>query len=319
MSGLLQLSGVIVDMVYRVERVPLAGEEAIVSGASMSAGGGFNAMVAARRSGMPTTYGGGLGDGPLASSVVKQLREQDITVIQSAQNNQDQGCCTVLIDASGERTFIAKEGAEGVAKSAHLAVIDAAQFDWILVSGYALFYEHSRDAISEWIHHLPTNSRVVLDPCPLVGCIAPQILDKVIARCTWISCNAVEAQHLTGQSDVTAAAELLAARLPATGGALVRQGAAGCTMACHGDSATSIPGFPVAAIDTNGAGDTHIGSFIASLARGMEPLAACVLANAAAAMSTTVAGPATSPSLDEVHAFVSQLEDTDALDLAYVR
>lgn len=113
MNGLLQLSGVIVDLVYRVEQVPLAGEEAIVSGFHMSAGGGFNAMVAARRSGMQVTYGGCLGSGPLADIVSTQLRREGISTAQSKRSDCDQGCCTVLVDCNGERTFIAKEGAEG--------------------------------------------------------------------------------------------------------------------------------------------------------------------------------------------------------------
>ncbi len=139
-----------------------------------------------------------------------------------------------------------------------------------------------------------------------------------MARCTWISCNASEAHYLTGENDAAISAEMLASRLPATGGAVVRQGAAGCTLACHGASAIAISGFPVAAIDTNGAGDAHIGSFIASLARGLEPLAACDLANAAAALSTTVEGPATTPSLNVVQAFVSQHKNSRTIDIELV-
>ena len=59
MSGrLMQLSGVIVDHVYRVEAVPRAGQEARVLSSYMAAGGGFNAMVAARRFGMEVIYAG---------------------------------------------------------------------------------------------------------------------------------------------------------------------------------------------------------------------------------------------------------------------
>lgn len=314
MSGLLQLSGIIVDLVYRVDHVPLAGEEAIVSAASMSAGGGFNAMVAARRSGMPTTYGGGLGDGPLSNSVLKQLHAQDISIIQQPQTNQDQGCCTVLIDASGERTFIAKEGAEGIVTNEQLASIDANQFDWVLISGYALVYEHSRDAIAAWINKLPSTSRLLLDPCPLIKRIDPSILDKVMARCTWVSCNAMEAQHLTGQSNAQVAAKLLADRLPGNGGAIVRQGEAGCTLAYHKDKCANISGFSVNAIDTNGAGDAHIGCFIANMSGGMEPREACIIANAAAALSTTVEGPATAPSLDEAKMFVSNYKNINKIN-----
>jgi sugar/nucleoside kinase (ribokinase family) len=75
-ARLIQLAGVIVDLVYRVEQVPAPGTEAIVHGAMLTAGGGFNAMVAARRMGMAVDYGGTLGSGPLADLVATALAAQ---------------------------------------------------------------------------------------------------------------------------------------------------------------------------------------------------------------------------------------------------
>jgi sugar/nucleoside kinase (ribokinase family) len=51
----------------------------------------------------------------------------------------------------------------------------------------------------------------------------------------------------------------------------------------------------VTPIDTNGAGDTHVGCFIAALAEGHAPPEAARLANVAAALSTTEEGPSTAP------------------------
>jgi len=303
---LLQLSGVIVDLIYQVDKVPSPGEEALVSGFEMSAGGGFNAMIAARRSKMPTTYAGGLGQGPLADRVRTQLQTENIPIIQDSQCDRDQGCCTVLVDSSGERTFIASEGAEGWVSPAQLAVIDADQFDWILISGYSLVYKNSRDAVADWIDQLPARSKLVFDPCPLVSSIPRPILQKVLARCCWISCNAIEASYLTGTHDPASAARKLANTLPETGGAVVRQGESGCTLACGGENAVALPGYTVNTIDTNGAGDSHVGTFIASLASGAEPQMACIVANAAAALSTTMKGPATTPPLEEVLSFISR-------------
>jgi len=110
----LQMSGVVVDLIYRVRRVPLAGEEADVTGFDTTTGGGFNAMVAARRSGMDVSYGGGLGVGVFADIATRSMQDEDITILRPPTGSIDQGCCVVLIDDSGERTFIAKEGAEGV-------------------------------------------------------------------------------------------------------------------------------------------------------------------------------------------------------------
>ena len=61
-----------------------------------------------------------------------------------------------------------------------------------------------------------------------------------------------------------------------------------------------IPPHAVIAIDTNGAGDTHIGSFVAKLAATGDAVVAAHYANVAAALPTTRKGPATAPALDDV-------------------
>ncbi|MEP6759821.1 MAG: PfkB family carbohydrate kinase, partial [Sporichthyaceae bacterium] len=51
----------------------------------------------------------------------------------------------------------------------------------------------------------------------------------------------------------------------------------------------------VVAVDTNGAGDVHVGAFLAALARGEDPVRAARSANEAAADAVTRLGPATAP------------------------
>ena len=75
-----------------------------------------------------------------------------------------------------------------------------------------------------------------------------------------------------------------------------------------GSSAT-VSGFSVNAIDTNGAGDTHIGAFVSALSRGEEPLAAVRYANAAAAISVTRPGGSSAPTHAEILAFIASRED----------
>lgn len=93
------------------------------------------------------------------------------------------------------------------------------------------------------------------------------------------------------------------------GGVLVRTGPGGCLLAsaetADGAGLVPVPGFPVQAVDTNGAGDTHTGVFIAALARGADPAAAARTANAAAAISVTRRGPATAPTAAELDRFLA--------------
>jgi len=86
----------------------------------------------------------------------------------------------------------------------------------------------------------------------------------------------------------------------------VRTGPAGCLVGRAGAAdPVHVPGFHVDVLDTNGAGDTHTGTFIAALARGADALDAARTANAAAALSVTRRGPATAPSAAELARFLA--------------
>jgi sugar/nucleoside kinase (ribokinase family) len=309
MTGrLIQLSGVIVDHIYRVEAVPRPGEEAIVHAAWLAAGGGFNAMVAARRAGMDVAYAGGLGTGPFAEIAHAALEAEQIVLVGPRISYLDQGCCTTLIDASGERTFIASEGADGQMRPGDLASLSRGPEDWLLLSGYALGYNGSRAALTGWLGQA-RGLRLVFDPSPLVAAIPQTSLAAVLHAALWISANAAEARALTGHGDPAVAAATLAASRPAAGGAIVRDAARGCHIALAGGPSLHLPGHPVRPVDTNGAGDAHVGAFIAALGRHEAPANAAALANVAAALSTLKEGPSTAPTLAETRAAMARAPD----------
>lgn len=289
---LLQLHGVIMDMVYHVEAVPTPGTEALVSHAQLTPGGGFNAMASAKRMGIDVTYAGKLGGGPLGAVVKENLEAEGIDCLLPADPTRDQGCCTVLIDAAGERTFIASEGAEGYITATDLAQIKINQFGWSLASGYSLYYEGSQKTLTDWLLRADRITNLVFDPSPIIASIPHASVKAALNRATWISANETEAKILTDEADPAAAALKLSA--DRQGGALVRTGAEGCFIATDG-IVHSIPGHFVHAVDTNGAGDAHLGAFIASLAHGASPIEAAHAANIAAALSTTKFGPSTAP------------------------
>lgn len=308
MTGrLLQISGVVVDLLYSVDAVPAPGEEAIVSDFAISSGGGFNAMVAAKRAGMDVFYGGGLGAGPFAQIVREGLDAQGIPFLRQQDTKRDQGCCTVMIDPAGERTFVASDGAEGHATQDDLAQLCAIDTDWTLLSGYALHYQGSQEAIYDWLASDAPIPGLVFDPSPLVAALPAKGLAAARARAMWISANVREAAVMTGLMDPAQAAKALAQDAPAAGGAVVRDGQNGCIVATS-ESCEAIDAYRVTPVDTNGAGDAHLGSFIARLAQGDSPRDAARYANVAAALSTTKRGPATAPDATQVIAAMSRKE-----------
>jgi len=70
--------------------------------------------------------------------------------------------------------------------------------------------------------------------------------------------------------------------------AVIKRGADGCLV-----DGVLVPGFPVLAVDTTGAGDCFCGAFLAARARGLFPQTAARFANAVAALSVTRPGATT--------------------------
>jgi sugar/nucleoside kinase (ribokinase family) len=67
-----------------------------------------------------------------------------------------------------------------------------------------------------------------------------------------------------------------------------------------------VAAFETTVVDTNGAGDTHSGVFLAELARGTDVLEAAQRGNAASAVAISVLGPASCPDRDVVSAMVQR-------------
>ena len=311
MSGrFLQLSGIVVDLVHHVDHMPQPGEEVETRGILITAGGGFNAMQAALRFGVEVLYGGTLGTGMFAEIASRALAATSIHIIPMQRPSIDQGTCVVLVDKSGERSFISHHGAERKIDAGGLDGIESRADDWILLTGYSLMKPDSAAAILPWLLRLPSGSMFVFDPGPVVEEIPATALKSVLLRADWISANYDEAKFLTGIDDPAAMARSLSLDRQ---GAIVRTGADGCWLALEGKPSRHIPGFKVDAVDTNGAGDTHDGVFIAARCLGYGPAVAAGLANAAAALSTTHHGPATSPGLTETLSFMQSHGLTQAV------
>ena len=319
-ARLLHLGGVVVDVVLDVPRIPARGDDMLASATEVTAGGGFNVMAAAVAQGLPVGYGGAYGSGPFAALALAALAGRGVEVLQRPKAGLDTGFVVTIVDAGGERTFLTSRGAESSLTAGDLREVRAGARDAVYLSGYGLLDRGSAAAIMDWLDRLDERNEVFLDPGPLVGDVPDEVLEPVLRRTDWLSCNAREAYRLTGERDPLAAAgalgrSVLGGSRPSVrqrGGILVRTGAAGCLLVAAGSGTGAagaapvhVPGFPVAAVDTTGAGDTHTGTFIAALARGADAVAAARTANGAAALSVTRHGPATAPTEAELTQWLS--------------
>ncbi len=289
---LVSVGNVIIDLAIAIPELPERGGDVVGSSSGGVPGGSFNTMVAAARQGLPAVYGGAHGSGPFGELVRAALAAASIEVLHEL-SSIDTGFDVALTDSEGERTFVTVFGAEATLSARALAEIRLETGDYLHVSGYGLLEATNGAVLAEWLPSVAAGVVVLVDPGPLVNDISPPVWAAARSRADWVSCNLREAQLMTGLADPDAASQALGDNV------LVRLGADGCLLIVDGEL-THVPGVAVAPVDTNGAGDAHVGAFLAALSRGATPHAAARLANACAAIAVTRRGPATSPTLAEL-------------------
>ena len=299
----------IVDLLMWVPALPERGGDMLAESAAIEVGGGFNIMAAAIRQGLPVVYAGGHGTGPWGDKVRAALAGEGIGLLRTPNPDADTGFDVALVEAGGERTFVTTLGAESLREPGAWDLVRVRAGDAVYVSGYGLVPPESGPVLGAWAAGLPSEVLLFVDPGPLVADIPAAVLDPVLARCDWWSCNQREAGLLTGSVDPAEAARRLVRRTRRAG-VIVRAGPDGCVVAmrepdpaAHRLSLSHIPAPAVAAVDTTGAGDAHSGVFLAGLAAGLTVGDAARRANAAAALTVTRSGAAVSPTRAELDQF----------------
>lgn len=296
MSRLVSVGNIVVDILAYVPALPAAGGDVVADDSAVTPGGSFNTLVAAARQGLPSAYGGASGTGPFGDLVRAALRNAGIEVLLPAAYGTDTGYDVAIVEPDGERRFVTAFGAEANLTSELLGHLALQPDDLVHVSGYGLLPRTNAEVLPPWLLGLTADHLVLLDPGPLVEDIPAGTLRAVLERADWLSCNAAEAQQLTGLPAPEAARQLTRHGL----GVVIRLGPRGCLVST-GQQAAAVPGFRTPAVDTTGAGDAHVGAFMAAIAAGHGPVAAARRANACAALAIARRGPATAPTLAEVN------------------
>lgn len=336
MTGqVISLGQVIVDLTMNVAVVPHAGEDVFADGVQTRVGASFNTLYAVRRMGVAAVHAGIIGTGSWASQIMQALEQHGIRHVGKRDGSRDSGFCMALTDANAERTFISTRGAEAYGEVDAFDAVEPSDRDVVHISGYTLVHRTSK-ALLAFMQRTAEHREfaAVFDVSPVIAQADGRIFRAMLDyRPIW-SCNEREAilvaqrllrlrrdddvhAHDAGDAIDRGIAERLASaadmrdaevdaslvawlrdRLHAT--VIVRMGKDGAWLAVPGRGPRHIAGFPVQAVDTNGAGDCHAGVLCARLCEGARLEDAVRYANAAAALSVTKRGPATCPGRDEV-------------------
>lgn len=197
-AGRVVLMGqILVDLAVRGEALPAPGGDVWASDEGMHVGGGFNALVAARRMGAQAVSLSPIGQGPYSLLIQQALQRAEITDAGPRIDGVDNGFCIAFTDQSGERTFISTRGAETRAPANAWADFTATMRpgDVLYIDGYLMDHPANRQAAQGALEALPEGVQVILDVSPVIG--IPQGLP---ARDVIVSMNHREAQQIINQS-----------------------------------------------------------------------------------------------------------------------
>lgn len=277
------------DLVAHVERMAGPGETVLARGFASALGGkGANQAVACARLGAKVGMIGRVGEDAFGEQLRRSMAEAGVDVSGVEAVHGASGLAMIAVDAEAQNAITVVGGANQemtpTVLRSYIERIGAASV--VLTQ-----LEIPLDTVA-LLAEMAAAAKVpfVLDPAPAQTLPQP-VLEKVI----WLTPNETEAQALLGGRQADGAGQT-AEFLLAMGcrNVVLKLGAAGVYLAGADVEATSIEGYPVHAVDSTAAGDSFNGAFAVALADGLPPVEAAQFGCAAAALSVTRHGAASS-------------------------
>lgn len=294
MANILLAGVAVIDFIFMLDQLPRAAEKYRARDAAISGGGcAANAAVAVARLGGRAALAARIGADTVGDLIVGGLEAEGV---DCGRVRRFDGCrssfSSVYVDGAGERQIVNFRDASLSFDAGWLAAEIPADFDAALGD-------------TRW----PQGSAMVLRAARRRG--VPGVLDaeapiaEALDALNAASHVAFSMQGLRdhcGDADVERGLRRVAAETGAW--VCVTDGAAGVTCLANGDL-SHVAAFPVAAVDSLGAGDVWHGAFALALGEGMEELRAVRFANAVAAIKCTrFGGRAGIPRRAEVERFL---------------
>ena len=295
------------DHVWSTDALPAPGATRLGAYASGPGGKGFNQAVAAARAGARTAFVTALGEDLAASHALALAQAEGIELLAEMHPALPSGSAGIFVDAAGRNVIVVAPGANAALSPAYLARQRAAIEDATVVLAQL---EVAGDAIADALRLANLGGALtVLNPAPANAPTTASLL----AQADILTPNETEfAALLARHAQVTVDPERLATtgdgalhdlcrQLVRDGTVVITLGAAGAFVShpsdkLRGDAASHyrVPGEPVQAIDTTGAGDAFSGALAAALAGDPKGRfrTAVEFANRYAARSTERAGAA---------------------------
>lgn len=280
-TGVAVVGSANLDQVMAVQRLPAPGETVLGQELSEVAGGkGLNQAIAAARH-SPSTLIGCVGNDPAARTLEEALKVAGVDTRHLQRSTGPTGHAFISVAADGENSIVVLPLANRALDASRvLHALDAIRPAVVLSQ-----LEIPIDVVAQAATWSAANgARFVLNASPvtvlpraLLELSDPLIVNASEARAILPSIGSTTSMNL---ADAESAARALVA---VTSSVVVTDGSNGAWAGSTPDEVTLVPGHPVVARDTTGAGDEFAGVLAAHLARGVALTESASVANSAAA------------------------------------
>jgi ribokinase len=295
MTKIINYGSCCIDHVFQIPHFVRAGETLSSTGYAIFPGGkGLNQSIAIAEAGCAVTHVGAIGED--GRWLAELMTTRGVNITHLSVTNTPTGQAILQIDPSGENAIIISGGAN-LAVHGHLieAALNEATGDEILLiqnetSGNEIAIRQAKaKGLQVAFNMAPMNENALALPLALID---------------YFIINETEGEALTGKTDPTEICDAVLEQYPQSA-VVLTLGQAGVVFRSAESNLTQAA-YSVDTIDTTGAGDTFTGYFLATIMKTKRVELALQTAAAAAALSVTRPGAATSiPTRQEVHQFLS--------------
>lgn len=282
MGKCLVIGSTVCDVMIYVDKLPGRQGDAHINKQVMSLGGcAFNVVNMLHHLGVDYDFISPVGTGLYGRFVKNELQKLRIQTPISIDGAN--GCCYCFVESDGERTFLSHHGVEYRFDPSWLDGYDLSQYDYVYICGLEV-EEETGQALVDWLKSC--GKQIIFAPGPRGNLIPEQRMAELLELSPILHLNEQEALSLAQETDIEKAIRLLYGKTKQL--LIVTQGSEGAV--AFDGVWYEAPSVPIEVVDTIGAGDSHVGAFMASLVTGKTVAESLAFANRVASHVVTTQG-----------------------------